>query len=101
MLCCESVKEAGLLVLYAQFLVNGGEYALHLSQGEHTAEERVAGIVAAVLIAQHCHAVVHTHRQTTCALLLLLLEYVSQLYEVGAAAQVTCLGEVAVREYVA
>ena len=101
MLCCESVKEAGLLVLYAQFLVNGGEDALHLSKGKHTAEERVAGIVAAVLVAQHRHAVVHTHRQTTCALLLLFLEDVSQLHEVSAAAQVTCLGEVAVREDVA
>ena len=101
MLCCESVKEAGLLVLNAQFLVNGGEDALHLSKGEHAAEERVTGVVAFGLIAQHRHAVVHTHRQTACALLLLLLENVSQLYEVSAAAQMACLGEVAVREDVA
>ena len=101
MLCCESVKEARLLVLNAQFLVNGGEDALHLSKGEHTTEERVTGIVAFGLIAQHRHTVVHAHRQSACTLLLLLLEDVSQLHKVGAAAQVTCLGEVAVREYVA
>ena len=101
MLCCESVKEPRLLVLNAQLLVNGGEDALHLSKGEHTAEERVTGVVAFGLIAQHRHAVVHTHSQSACALLLLLLEDVSQFHKVGAAAQVACLGEVAVREYVA
>ena len=39
------VEEAGLLVLDAQFAVDGGEDALHLSEGEHASKEGIARVM--------------------------------------------------------
>ena len=69
---------------YSQFAVNGRQNALHLPHGEHAAEERVAGVVAAVLVAKHVGAVVYAHRQLGVR----LLEDVRQLHQVGAPAEV-------------
>ena len=70
---------------------------MHLSEGEHAAEEGIAGIVAAALVAKHRHAMVNTHGERR----VLLLEDARQLDDVGTSAQVGCLGEVAVGEDVA
>lgn len=105
-----SVKEARLMVSDAEFLVNGSYYALHLTQRKHTSEEGIACIVAPLLVAQHCHAVVHAHRQQCCwavrallldARLLLLLKDMRQFHQVGTASQMACLRKVAIREDVA
>lgn len=105
-----SVKEARLMVSDAQFLVNGSYYTLHLTQREHTSEEGIACIVASLLVAQHCHAVVHAHRQqcrrAVCTLLfqaclLFLLKDMRQFHQVGTASQMACLRKVAIREDVA
>ena len=90
----ESVEEAGLLVLNAELTVNGSEDALHLSEREHTSEERIAGVVAFRLVAEHGHAVVHAHRQ----LRIFFLEDSGQLNDGGTAAEMACLCEIAVRE---
>ena len=103
------IEEPRLMILYAELLVDSGNDALYLSQSEHSSEEGVSGIVSLALIAEHCHTVIHTHRQQCCfcialgrqACLLFLLEYLSQLNDVCSSSQVACLGEVAVREDVA
>ena len=48
--------ESRLIVFYAELAVDGGQYALHLSHGEHASQERVACIVAALFVAEHRHA---------------------------------------------
>ena len=73
---------------------DGGYYALYLPEGEHTAEETIARVVAPLLVAQHRHAVVHAHGQRG----VLLLENPDKLNKVGTAAKVARLGEVAVGE---
>ena len=95
------VKETGLLVFNAQFAVNGGKDSLYLSHGEHAAQKGIAGVVAVAALVHDttglvgkCHAVVHTHRQ----LWVLLLEDAAQLNQIGTAAQVAGLGEVAIGE---
>ncbi len=95
------VEEAGLFVFDAQFAVDGGEDALYLSEGEHTAEEGVASIVTVARLVEDSagligkgHTVVNTHRQ----LWVFLLENPCQLNEVGTSAQVAGFSEVAVGE---
>lgn len=41
-----------------------GHYAGYHTQGEHTAVEGVAGVVAELFIAEHQRSVVDTHRHT-------------------------------------
>ena len=62
------VEESGLFIFDAEFAVNGGEDALYLTEGEHTAQQGVAGIVAVTAFIHDAardvgerHAVVHTH----------------------------------------
>ena len=92
-----SVEEAGLMEGDAQLTVDGGENAFHLTQRKHTAQEGVAGIVAAVLITQHRHAMVYTHGQMGVG----LLKDTCQLNQVGTSAEMGGFGEVAVGEDVA
>ena len=89
-----SIKESRLLIFNSQLTVHSGKNALNLSEGEHSAEERVARIVATALVAKHRHTVVNTHWQTW----VLALEDASQLYYVGTSAKMRSLGEVAVGE---
>ena len=107
-----SVEETRLLVLDAEFAVNGRHDALDLTHGEHTAKEGVTRVVAMCRLVEDTawlvgegHAVVNAHWQTTTAvalaLLLGLLEDAAELDEVATTAQVRCLGEVAVGEDVA
>ena len=98
---CALVKESRLFVFDAEFAVDGGEDALHLSEGEHTAQKRVACIMAVARLVEDAarlvgegHAVVDAHRQAG----ILLLEDAGQFDEVGAASQMAGLGEVAVGE---
>ena len=98
------VEEAGLLVLDAQFAVNGGKDTLYLAEGEHTAEEGIAGVVAVGRLVEDAtglvgegHAVIHTHRQ----LWVLLLEDAAEFNKVSASAEVACFCEVAIGEDVA
>jgi hypothetical protein len=93
-----------LFVFYSKFTVNGGEDALYLSEGEHTSQQGVAGIVAVARLVEDTarlvgkrHTVVNTHGQ----LWILLLEDTAKLDEVGTSAQMAGLGEVAVGEDVA
>ena len=58
--------ESRLIVFYAELAVDGGQYALHLSHGEHASQERVACIVAALFVAEHRHAMVNAHGASTC-----------------------------------
>lgn len=88
------IEEAWLMEWDVEFAVNSGENALHLPQGEHTSEERVSGVVSLRFVAEHRHAVIHTHRE----LRILLLEDAAELDDVCTTAEVTCLCEVAVRE---
>ena len=91
------IKKSRLLKLYAQFTVNSCQYALHLSKGKHAAKEGISGIVAARLVAKHCHAMVNAHWQVW----ILLLKYACQLNYVGTAAKMRSFGKVAVGENVA
>ena len=91
------IKKTRLLILYAQFTVNSCQYALHLSKGKHAAKEGISGIVAARLVAKHCHAMVNAHWQVW----ILLLKYACQLNYVGTAAKMRSFGKVAVGENVA
>ena len=100
----ESIEEAGLLVWDAKLTIDGGKDAFDLTEGEHTAEEGVAGIVAMARLVEDAarligerHAMIDAHRQTG----ILLLEDAGKLNEVGTTAQVAGLGEVAVGEDVA
>ena len=83
-----------MLVFDAELTIDSGKDAFHLSEGEHTAEERVAGIVAAVLIAKHRHTMIHAHGERG----ILLLEDARQFDDVGTSAKMGSLGEVAVGE---
>ena len=94
------------MILLSEFSVDRGDNALNLSHGEHASEERVTGILSTSLIAQHGHTMVDTHRQLSDyrvvgTLSLFLLEDTCQLNDVGTSAQMACLCEVAVREYIA
>ena len=98
------VIEPRLLVGDAQFTVNSGEDALHLTQSEHASKKCVAGIVSvarlvhnAALLVGEGHSVINTHRK----LWILFFKDAAQFYKVGTTAQMTCLGEVAIREDVA
>ena len=100
----ESIEEAGLLVGDAKLTIDGGKDAFDLTEGEHAAEEGVAGIVAMARLIEDAarligerHAMIDTHRETG----ILLLEDAGKLDEVGTTAQVAGLGEVAVGEDVA
>ena len=100
----ESIEEAGLLVGDAKLTIDGGKDAFDLTEGEHTAEESIAGIVAMARLIEDAarligerHAMIDTHRETG----VLLLEDAGKLDEVGTTAQVAGLGEVAVGEDVA
>ena len=100
----ESIEEAGLLVGDAKLTIDGGKDAFDLTEGEHAAEESVAGIVAMARLVEDAagligerHTMIDTHRQTR----VLLLEDAGKLDEVGTTAQVAGLGEVAVGEDVA
>ena len=53
---------------------------MHLSEGKHTSEERVAGIISFRLIAQHRHTMIDTHRQVG----ILFLEDASQFNNIRA-----------------
>ena len=86
-----------LLILYSQFSVHRRKYALHLSHGEHSSKEGVAGVVSSVLVAKHRHAMVHPHWQPWVD----ALENPCQLYEVSASPEVSGLSEVAIVEDVA
>ena len=95
------VEESGLFVFDAEFTVDGGKDALHLSEGEHASEERIAGIMAVAAFIHDAsrlvcegHAVVDTHRQ----LRVLLLKDTAELDEVGTSAKVRSLCKVAIRE---
>ena len=95
------VEESGLFVFDAEFTVDGGKDALHLSEGEHASEERIAGIMAVAAFIHDAsrlvcegHAVVDTHRQ----LRVLLLEDTAELDEVCAPSEMRGLREVAAGE---
>ena len=95
------VEESGLFVGEAEFAVDGGKNALHLAEGEHPTEKRVAGIVAVARLVEHAtrlvgegHTVIHTHRQIG----ILLLEDTTELDEVCTSAQMAGFREVAVGE---
>ena len=45
--------------------LNRCHHSLHLCHGKHTAEEAVAGVVAACLVAKHCLAVVYAEGEKT------------------------------------
>ena len=84
------VKESRLLVGNAQLAVDGSKDALHLTEGEHTAQKRVAGIMAVTALIEDAarlvgkrHTVIYTHRQ----LWVFFLENPAQLDEVGTSAQ--------------
>ena len=69
------VVEAGLLVLYAQFAIHSGEDTLYLSHCKHTSEERIASIMSVVALIEdaarlvcECHAMIHTHRETSAGI---------------------------------
>ena len=98
------IEEAGLLVGDAKFTIDSGKDAFDLTEGEHAAEESVAGIVAMARLVEDAarligerHAMIDAHRETG----VLLLEDAGKLDEVGTTAQVAGLGEVAVGEDVA
>ena len=62
------VEEAGLFVFDAEFAIDCGEDALYLSEGEHTAQQGVAGIVAVTAFVEDAprligegHTVVNAH----------------------------------------
>ena len=100
----ESIEEAGLLVGDAKLTIDGGKDAFDLTEGEHAAEEGVAGIVAMARLVEDAarligerHAMIDAHRQTG----ILLLEDAGKLDEVGTTAQVAGLGEVTIGEDVA
>ena len=104
----QSIKESRLLVGYSQFAVDSGQYALHLSEGEHSPEQRISCIVSVAALVHDAaglvgegHAMVHAHGQPARRAQLLILEDAAQLNEVGASAQVAGLGEVAIGEDVA
>ena len=85
------IEESGLFVFDAEFAVDGGEDALNLSEGEHTAQEGITGIMAvgrlvedAARLVGEGHAVIDTHRQ----LRILLLEDAAELDEVCTTAEV-------------
>ena len=73
------------------------QHALHLGKGEHTAEERIAGIVAAGFVAEHRLTVVDAHGQSGIG----ALEDAAKLHKVGTSAKVAGFGEVAIGEDVA
>ena len=66
---CYLIEEAWLFVFDAYFTVDGGEDALYLTKGEHTAQERIACIMAMTAFVHDAtrfigegHTVIHTHR---------------------------------------
>ena len=71
--------------------------AVDLTEGEHAAVERVARIIAFILVSEHGTAMIDSHRK----ICLLLLEYLYKLYQVATSFEVRCLDEIAVRKYVA
>ena len=98
------VKETWLLVGNLKFAIDGGKDALHLSHSEHSAEERIAGIVAVVALVHYAarlvgerHAVVYTHGQGW----ILLFKDAAELDDIGTSAQMAGFREVAVGEDVA
>ena len=95
------IKESGLFVFDAEFAVNGGEDTLHLSEGEHTAEKGVAGIVSVAALVENAtrlisegHTVIYTHRQFR----ILFLEDTTEFDEVCSSAKMAGLREVTVGE---
>ena len=95
------IKESGLFVFEAELAVDGGEDALYLSEGEHTAQEGLTGIMAvgrlvedATRLVGKSHTMIDTHGQ----LRILFLEDTAELDEVCATAKVRGFREVAVGE---
>ena len=91
-------------MFYSKFTIDGGEDALYLSEGEHSAQKGVAGIVAVARLIHDTtrlvgegHTMVYAHRQSG----IFLLEDTAEFDEVGTSAQMAGLGEVAVGEDVA
>ena len=95
--------KSGLLIFDAKLSVHRGNHPLYLSHGEHSSEERVAGIISPGFIAKHGHAVVYSHWQSSdvgivAPPLLFSFKDAGQLYDVGSSAEMTGLREVAVWE---
>ena len=93
-----------MFVFDAELAVDGGEDALYLTEGEHTAQKGIAGIVAmrrlvhdATRLVGEGHTMIHTHGQSG----IFLLEDAAEFNQVGTTAQVRGLGEVAIGEDVA
>ncbi len=95
------VEESRLLIFNTEFAVNCSQNALHLSEGEHTSQQRIAGIVAmarfihdAAGLVGEGHTVVNAHGQFG----IFFLENAAKLDEVGTSSKVTGFREVAVGE---
>ena len=93
-----------MFVFEAEFAVDGGEDALYLTEGEHTTQEGVAGVVAVRRLVHDAtgnvgegHAMIHTHGEFRVG----FLEDTAEFDEVCPTTEVGGLGEVAIGEDVA
>ena len=85
------VEESGLFVGDSEFAIDGGEDALYLSEGEHTAKESITSVVAMTALIHDTarsvgegHTMVYTHGQSW----ILLLEDAAELDEVSTSSEV-------------
>ena len=90
-----------MLIFNTEFAVNSSQNALHLSEGEHTSQQRVAGIVAVTRLIHDAaglvgegHTVVNAHGQAG----ILFFKDTAQFDDIGTSSQVAGFREVAVGE---